>query len=162
MKIIIQDKTHGAFKTYKYLIYKTVKFILCTHDIFNNKQKIILQHKNKLELSFLILNNQEIKILNKKFRNHNTSTDVLSFPMLDFNNLNPNIFLQTQILLGDIVISFEKTCEQANNNNHSVKQELIFLITHGFLHLIGEDHVSLSESKIMFAKQKKILHALIN
>ncbi|NLN47750.1 MAG: rRNA maturation RNase YbeY [Clostridiales bacterium] len=116
------------------------------------------------EISVSLVNNEEIKGLNKQYRNIDSPTDVLSFPMIDYNELS-NGFIRgdflneskKEVLLGDIVISMNKVVEQAESYGHSVKKELAFLLIHGTLHLLGYDHCHKSDETIMFDRQKEIL-----
>ena len=115
---------------------------------------------SKLEISILISNNEEIRHLNKKFRGIDKATDVLSFPFLNFNASDKNIFRQKKVLLGDIVINIDKVFSQAKEYGHSIERELGFLCLHGVLHLYGYDHINLKERRIMFNKQEKVLNKL--
>ncbi len=98
------------------------------------------------DLSLVFVDNEYIKKLNKEFRDINNPTDVLTF-VEDMDHY-----------LGDIVISYPKIAQQAKEYNHSNKRELFFLITHGFLHLLGYDHLNEKDEKIMFKKQKDLLN----
>lgn len=97
------------------------------------------------ELSLTFCDNNRIQEMNRTFRGIDRATDVLSFPMDD------------EDLLGDIVISIPIAQEQANEYGHSFERELFFLVLHGFLHLLGYDHKTEEEEKVMFAKQEHIL-----
>jgi len=80
-----------------------------------------------------LFTNEEIKDLNKEYRNVDSETDVLSFPMNEeFDGVN---------ILGDIVISTQKIIEQADEYKHSKEREMIYLIVHSMLHLLGYDHM---------------------
>ena len=118
------------------------------------------------EVSVTITDNEHIRGLNKQHRNIDRATDVLSFPMLYFDE-NGDITDSEydmdggNILLGDIVISAERAAEQAKEYGHSFKREMAFLTVHSMLHLLGYDHVDSEEDeKIMFAKQDGILNKL--
>jgi probable rRNA maturation factor len=97
------------------------------------------------EVSISFVDNNEIRELNKQYRDKDTATDVLSFPLMEFevteeNYNNEDEFVQEDRLLGDIVISLEKAKEQAAEYEHSFERELAFLVVHGVLHLLGMDH----------------------
>jgi probable rRNA maturation factor len=109
-------------------------------------------HSSNVEVSLSFVDNNEIKHLNKQYRNKDYPTDVLSFP------LNDNI--DGTIILGDIVISIEKVIEQASEYQHSYKRELIYLLVHGMFHLLGYDHIKEDEKKIMRAKEKRVIEKL--
>lgn len=101
------------------------------------------------ELSVLITGNDEIRALNKEYRKIDKATDVLSFPMED-----PE-------MLGDIVISYEKTLSQAKEFRVTVDEELGRLLVHGLLHLIGYDHVKGGrQAKEMREKEGEVMAIL--
>lgn len=102
----------------------------------------------------IIVDNEYIHKLNKEYRNIDRPTDVITFALED----EPDI-ITTPRLLGDIYISIEKAKEQANTYNHSFKREICFLATHGFYHLLGFDHQTEEEEKIMFTRQEEVLDA---
>ena len=111
------------------------------------------------EISVTIVDNEEIRKINNKFRNIDRATDVLSFPLIDFDNEDlPND--GSKIYLGDIIISIERAKEQANEYGHSLDREVGFLTAHSMLHLLGYDHMVPEQEKVMFAKQEEILSNL--
>ena len=111
------------------------------------------------EISVTIVDNEEIRKINNKFRNIDRATDVLSFPLIDFDNEDlPND--GSKIYLGDIIISIERAKEHANEYGHSLDREVGFLTAHSMLHLLGYDHMVPEEEKVMFAKQEEILSNL--
>ena len=111
------------------------------------------------EISVTIVDNEEIRKINNKFRNIDRATDVLSFPLIDFDNEDlPND--GSKIYLGDIIISIERAKEQANEYGHSLDREVGFLTAHSMLHLLEYDHMVPEEEKVMFAKQEEILSNL--
>ena len=111
------------------------------------------------EVSVTIVDNEEIRKINNKFRNIDRATDVLSFPLIDFDNESlPDD--GSKIYLGDIIISIESAKEQAKEYGHSIDREIGFLTAHSMLHLLGYDHMVPEEEKEMFAKQEEILNNL--
>ncbi len=100
---------------------------------------------NEKTYSLVAMTNEEIHQINSEFRGVDRPTDVLSFE----EHLDD--------YLGDILISIEKVKEQAEEYNHSFERELLFLITHGFLHLNGYDHMNDEEEQEMFDLQRKLL-----
>ena len=120
------------------------------------------------EVSVVLTDNREIQALNRQYRGIDAPTDVLSFPMLEFDT--PSDFSQVEahvedcfnpetgeLILGDIILSVDKIREQAESYGHSQERELAFLIAHSMLHLCGYDHMEDEERKEMEAKQEKIL-----
>ncbi len=114
-------------------------------------------------VSVLLVENDEMSGINHKFRDKDSVTDVLSFPMLNMKN---GAFLEEpgasdmddgKLFLGDIVISVPKAMEQAEEYGHSFERELAFLAVHGVLHLLGYDHIRENDEKIMTGRQKQIL-----
>lgn len=100
-----------------------------------------------MAITVVFCDNSQIQELNSEFREINKPTDVLTFPENGVNNY-----------LGDIIISLDKVEEQAIEYNHSFERELFFLLTHGYLHLLGYDHKEREEEKIMFTLQEKLLY----
>ena len=110
------------------------------------------------EVSVTFTDNEQIKELNKNYRNKNSATDVLSFPMFDdFTNVE----MVNDIPLGDIVISLERAAKQGYEIGHSIYHEVAFLCVHSTLHLLGYDHeTSKADEKEMFKKQKEIMEIM--
>ena len=101
----------------------------------------------------IIVDNETIHKINKEYRNIDRETDVISFALEDDKSM-PDDDVR---MLGDIYISIDKAKDQAKEYNHSLKRELCFLMTHGFLHLLGYDHMKKEDEEIMFPLQEKIL-----
>lgn len=123
------------------------------------------------EVNVLLTGNEEIHEANKEFRGIDRPTDVLSFPMVDYDfpsdfsyvEENPESYINPEtdeLLLGDIMISVDKVYEQADEYGHSRKREFAFLIAHSMLHLLGYDHIDEAERKVMEVKQEAILDDL--
>ena len=110
------------------------------------------------EVSITFVDNTRIQEINSEYRNKNVPTDVISFAMEELGEGEIEIKgIDMPRILGDIIISIPRAREQAEEYGHSFKRELGFLALHGFLHLLGYDHETNEEEKIMFAKQKEIL-----
>lgn len=122
----------------------------------------------EVEINVLITDNEDIRQINKEYRNIDNPTDVLSFPMVDYDT--PSDFDQLEdfvndyfnpetgeLVLGDIVVSVDKVEEQAEKFGHSQIRELAFLVAHSMLHLCGYDHMEDGEREIMERKQEEIL-----
>lgn len=115
--------------------------------------------KEKLENIFfnlIIVDNNYIHDLNKNYRNIDRETDVITFALEDENSI---ILPSSERILGDIYISLDKAKTQAKDYGHSLLRELSFLAVHGFYHLLGYDHMTKEEEKIMFQKQEEVLDA---
>ncbi|MBS4194722.1 rRNA maturation RNase YbeY [Lederbergia citri] len=114
--------------------------------------------ENGTELSVMIVSNDEIQKINKEYRGKDYATDVISFAMEELGEDEPEIKgAEMPRMLGDIIISFEKAQEQANDYGHSFSRELGFLTIHGFLHLLGYDHIEEEDEKKMFKRQNELL-----
>ena len=115
------------------------------------------------QISFTFTDNEGICEINREYRGKDRPTDVLSFPMLEFDG-EVDAEFETEdgmVLLGDIVISLERAREQAEELNHSLRRELAFLTAHSMLHLLGYDHVDDEEGEAqMIEKQNKALNGL--
>ena len=106
--------------------------------------------KDKAELSLVLVGNAEIQRLNAKYRQRNYPTDVLSFAA------EKNLPMETY-LLGDVIISIEKAAEQANERRHTLNKEMVTLLIHGVVHLMGYDHErSAKDARVMGRLEKKI------
>lgn len=125
----------------------------------------------EIELNVILTDNKEIKNINREYRNIDAPTDVLSFPMVayeepgDFSVLdeedNDSFNPETgELLLGDIIISVEKVMEQAAEYGHSEERELAFLTAHSMMHLFGYDHMEEEERTVMEEKQRQVLEEL--
>lgn len=123
------------------------------------------------EVNLVITDNEEIKRINRQFRQIDAPTDVLSFPMIPFeapgdyqmieedetSYINPDT---GNVVLGDIMISVQRVLSQAEEYGHSVIREYSFLIAHSMLHLLGYDHMEKEEADVMEQKQHCILELL--
>ena len=124
-------------------------------DELNDYTKYLFDYMNIKDavMSIIIVDNKEIHRINKQYRNIDRETDVISFALEEGET-----FDEPYKTLGDIYISIDKVYEQAKEYGHSVKRELFFLVTHGFLHLLGYDHMKKEDEEIMFPLQEKILN----
>ena len=109
---------------------------------------------NGAVFSIIFVTLDEIHKLNKKYRGIDRPTDVISFALED----NPDVVYDSFRLLGDIYIAIDVAYDQAVEYNHSREREVCFLATHGLLHLLGYDHMTLEEEKVMFGKQEELLN----
>lgn len=102
-----------------------------------------------------------MRTLNSQWRGIDRTTDVLSFPMLDNNELAAARTSKKPTLLGDIVISAPKAERQARQIGHSLEREMTFLMVHGLLHLVGYDHETGEADEVrMIARQRELMEAL--
>ena len=108
-------------------------------------------------ISISFVNNTFIHQLNRDYRHIDRPTDVISFAFLDNENKEEVYKSKEPVVLGDIYISLDKAKEQAKEYGHSLKRELSFLFVHGLLHLLGYDHMTEEDEKVMFKLQDEIL-----
>ncbi|WP_291652854.1 rRNA maturation RNase YbeY [Clostridium sp.] len=124
------------------------------------------------QISLLFVDNEEIREINNETRNIDRATDVLSFPMLDFEDkkvfsemyLNYD-FDETfkdgdELILGDMVLSLERALEQSEEYEHSYEREVSYLVVHSILHLLGYDHMDEDDKKRMRKREEEILNKL--
>lgn len=120
------------------------------------------------EVNVILTNDEQIHEINKQYRSIDRPTDVLSFPLIDYEipgnfdgieDFAEDYFnLETgELMLGDIIISVDKVYEQAQNYGHSVQRELAFLVAHSMFHLMGYDHMEEEERIVMEKKQSELL-----
>ncbi|NLN80205.1 MAG: rRNA maturation RNase YbeY [Erysipelotrichia bacterium] len=117
----------------------------------------LLDLKHHFVVDVAIVDNSQMQELNKKYRQINETTDVLSFPFYEKAQLDSLTKTNDIIHLGEIIISHEEASKEATNNNYSLAHEMRLLFIHGFLHLLGYDHYTKEEEKEMFAIQKTLL-----
>lgn len=115
-----------------------------------------IKHENldNLEFNIIIVDNNKIHELNKEYRGIDRVTDVITFALED----NKDFPIESVRILGDIYISIDKARSQAIEYGHSFLRELSFLTIHGFLHLLGYDHMTKIDEEVMFSKQEDILN----
>ena len=115
--------------------------------------------KKNLYVNIVLTNPENIRKINKEYRNIDKETDVLSFPMFEKEELEKRKDLNEDIL-GDIVISIERVNEQAKEYGHSFEREFAYMAVHGFYHLMGYDHMEENDKKEMRQKEENILQKL--
>jgi probable rRNA maturation factor len=124
------------------------------------------------EVSLVFVDNNEMREINKRTRCIDRSTDVLSFPMLDYPrdkvykesykdfNFDETYRDGDDLVLGDIVLSLEQALEQSKEYEHSFEREASYLVVHSVLHLLGYDHMEEREKKKMRKREEEILNKL--
>tara|TARA_B110001452_G_scaffold162189_1_gene135010 strand:+ start:131 stop:601 length:471 start_codon:yes stop_codon:yes gene_type:complete len=132
-------------------IKKTNVFFNSLVKVFPKKYRFI---KKKVGLTILLSNNKNIKKLNKKFRNKNKSTDVLSFPSEKKINIKKSPYI------GDIVFSYEYMNKPKTLSTLEFKNKLAKIFIHGFLHLLGYNHIKLKDFKVMLIEEEKIYQTI--
>ena len=110
----------------------------------------------KITLTLLLSNNRCIKRLNKNFRNKNKSTDILSFPF------DKKTLISKKTYIGDIIISYNFMNNPRLQNINSFKKKVIKTFIHGYLHLLGFDHVKEKDYRIMLDEEEKIYKSVIS
>lgn len=144
-------------------------------DLLKNVIEFALKEEEvdvECEVSLLFVDNDEIREINNETRGIDRATDVLSFPMLDYENkkvfkeMYKNYeFSQSdcdgeELVLGDVVLSLEKALEQSKEFNHSSEREASYLVVHSILHLLGYDHMEEDDKVIMRKREEEILNKL--
>ena len=137
---------------------KEVISVLIKKVISQASRELKLNEKSRYELSILITDNQNIKVLNEKFRKIKKETNVLSFPQVDLTLTKPSHKL---ILLGDIVLSLEKIRQESKFYSKTFEDHFSHLVLHGFMHLLGFNHEDHTEAKLMEEKETQILSKLM-
>ncbi|GAA0295882.1 putative rRNA maturation factor [Gracilibacillus halotolerans] len=145
-----------------------IDFLDETGDITKEQQELLLnvlqlasnmeEIPKDAEVSISFVSDEEIHRLNKEYRQIDQPTDVLSFALEEGEDNYSIEGNEIPRMLGDIIVSVDKAKEQAETYNHSFNRELAFLTVHGFLHLLGYDHMSDEDEKKMFSRQEEILH----
>lgn len=121
------------------------------------------------EVSVILIDNQEIKKINSKYRGIDEITDVLSFPMLEYpeNKVFKDVYInyefdqsdlnEERLVLGDVALSLERSLQQSEEFDHSFLRECSYLTVHSILHLLGYDHMDEVEKDIMRKREEEIL-----
>ena len=138
MKINFVNETDLDVKEYKKLIRNVLK-----------------SEKNDKYFNVIFVTSDRIRQINNDYRGIDKVTDVISFALMENQD---ELFMEAIDELGDVFICIERAIEQANDYNHSVEREMGFLAVHGYLHLMGYDHMNPEDEKIMFGKQDEILN----
>jgi len=138
------------------VIEATLHYVACPFDV---------------EVNLLLVTNEEIQTMNREHRGLDKATDVLSFPLIEYEQAADFTCVQSQkasyfdpdsglLLLGDIVLSMDQVLLQAEEYGHSYLREYSFLIAHSMLHLCGFDHIEEEDRILMEQKQEEILRIL--
>ncbi|NLK93953.1 MAG: rRNA maturation RNase YbeY [Clostridiales bacterium] len=136
--------------------------------------KALMEEEVKVpcEVSLLFVDNEKIREINRENRGIDRETDVLSFPMLDYEdkkvfkeyykdyNFDETYKDGDEVVLGDIVLSLEKSLEQSKEYNHSFLRETSYLVVHSVLHLLGYDHMEENDKVKMRKREEEILELL--
>ncbi len=160
MTISIEEETDVSFSfDYREVAERVINYTLI-HEKF----------PFEAEVNLLLTDNEGIRLLNKDYRQIDAPTDVLSFPMIEYeaagnfvqldadaDNFNPDT---GESVLGDIIINIERVKQQAENYGHSELREFAFLIVHSMLHLFGYDHMTEQEAAVMEKIQSGILEEM--
>ena len=152
MQPLVKHQYSNSFQIYNEENYPVEREI----SIMKKYLKKCLKEENVKGATFNIIltDNKIIHEINKKYRNIDKETDVISFALEDEKEEN---FNTKKRVLGDIYISVDKAKSQAEEYNHSLARELSFLAVHGLLHLLGYDHMKKEDETVMFGKQELIL-----
>jgi len=152
-KIDVDDKLNDA-------VNNVIEYTL-------NEEKVNVDY----EISIIYVDNNDIRTINKEFRNIDRETDVLSFPMLDYPKdrvykdvygdfvFDASYLNEGRLVLGDMALSLEKAKEQSIEYGHSFLREVCYLTVHSILHLLGYDHMEEHEKLIMRSREEEILTA---
>ncbi|MFJ7937053.1 rRNA maturation RNase YbeY [Peribacillus sp. NPDC096622] len=147
LAIDLMDETNEVTEEAQQLVESILQFAARKENI-----------EKDTELSVTFVDNDRIQEINKEYRHKDSATDVISFALEEMGEDEVEIVgAEMPRMLGDIIISIERTKEQAEEYGHSFERELGFLALHGFLHLLGFDHMNEEDEKVMFTKQKEIL-----
>lgn len=138
MKINFVNETELDVKEYKKLIRSVFKHV-----------------KDDRYFNIIFVDKDTIQQINNDYRGIDRVTDVITFALME--NMD-EVFMEAIDELGDVFICIDRAIEQANDYGHSIEREMGFLAVHGYLHLIGYDHMTEDDEKIMFSKQDEILN----
>ena len=151
LQLDIIDETGGLEDDVESLVSELLQFALKEEKMTGD-----------IEVSVTFMSDEAIQVVNKEYRGKDTPTDVISFALEEMGEGELQIIKDQNmpIILGDILISVDTAKRQAVEYNHPLTREIGFLALHGLLHLLGYDHMTEEEEKVMFGRQKEILDAL--
>lgn len=133
---------------------KILKYFLNSEEII--EQSCLKNYDYKvLTFDIVFCDNDKIHEINRDYREKDKPTDVITFALFADSDEEERFIFDDEINLGEILISLDKTQEQAQSNDHSFSEELFFLISHGIMHLLGFDHMSEKELEYMLDQQQK-------
>lgn len=124
------------------------------------------------DVTLFLVNDEEIRSINAEYRQIDAPTDVLSFPIIQYEaglvfsdsfdeaSLTDDMFLADSLLLGDIFLSGERAVEQSIEYGHSLLREVVFLFVHSLLHLLGYDHMTEQDRRRMTAKEEYYMRSI--
>ncbi len=143
-------------------IKENEEYIKLTEKVLSKAFEVENIDKLNLYINVILTNPENIRKTNKKYRNIDKETDVLSFPMFEKDEIedlkvNGNEIEDT---LGDIMISVQRVEEQAKEYGHSFEREFSYMLVHGFYHLMGYDHIEEGDRIVMREKEEKVLEIL--
>lgn len=118
------------------------------------RTRLVLRLDKDYTFSIILLDEKDIHVINRDYRQIDRPTDVISFASNDEDVL---VVGGEELELGDIFINIRAIRSQAEDYGHSLKREFSFLVTHGLLHLLGYDHMDKKEEEVMFKLQEEIL-----
>ena len=139
MKINFYNETNHDVKKYIKLIKKVLK-----------------SEKNKMFFNVIFVDNDKIQQINRDYRGIDRVTDVITFALMESEEA---LVKGAEKELGDVFICIDRAIEQAGSYGHSIEREMGFLAVHGYLHLLGYDHMNEIDEVVMFSKQDEILAA---
>jgi len=142
-----------------------IKFDESMEELIKKVAELVIDTENvkiDCKVDITLVDDAKIQEINNEYRNINSSTDVLSFPIIEGceGQISPEVGDYDEdghALLGDIIISLETAKKQSEEYGHSFDREIAFLVTHGMLHLLGFDHEEEEEEKKMLGEQEKVL-----
>ena len=147
LTIDILDETGQVTEQQQELVTKLLEFAATQEKVTEGS-----------EVSITFVDNERIHEINKEYRQKDAPTDVISFAMEEMGEGEIEIIgSDVPAVLGAIIISIDRMREQADEYGHSNERELGFLAIHGFLHLLGYDHMNEEDEKVMFSRQKELL-----
>lgn len=143
-------------------IEENTQYIELIEKVIGQAFKIENIDKINLYINIVLTNPENIKRINKEYRNIDKETDVLSFPMFEKEEIEnmKNNGNDIEDTLGDIVISIERVKQQAEEYGHGFERELSYMLIHGFYHLMGYDHMEEEDKNIMREKEEGVLSLL--
>tara|TARA_Y100001968_G_scaffold248165_1_gene232676 strand:- start:1210 stop:1767 length:558 start_codon:yes stop_codon:yes gene_type:complete len=154
VKIESESKKYFFLNNSEYWNHELISWLGYIRQDINLTCPLIVRQRNSLSMGLQFTDDLTIRSLNHKWRQLDQRTDVLSFPVLDETTFVPN---EISLELGDIIVSLPMANRQATEQNHSLETELLWLVSHGLLHLLGWDHADSKSLREMLILQEQLL-----
>ncbi len=155
---VFLENTYPDFQIDEVKVYNDVlkmTAFLCENSQITSKSCLNEMDYNSISFDIVLTNNEEIRRINKEYRFKDSPTDVITFAIFADSPSDEKFIFDSEINLGEIIVSLDKIQEQSKENNITFENELYYIISHGILHLLGFDHLTETDYNYMVENQNR-------